>query len=247
MSRAIEVFARGFCFTRSITHPYLAGRVGPVWVVRDAPRKNGDYRNEQWIAHGVAPNEVDRIARQHTRGRFAVCAIHRIDEPDASLRTGFKSLGYRLWATEPFMVHRLKTIPRFDSPATIERVTTKEVAARLATATRSRPLASQYFSRDSHLRQYVALISGKLVGWVRSIVIEDATWCANMYVMPCFRRRGIGRALLCRMLRDDRDGGTKMAVLLASHTGAKLYPVVGYEQIGTLLLFTPSKRGKKSP
>ena len=68
-----------------------------------------------------------------------------------------------------------------------------------------------------------------------------------MYVVPSFRRRGIGRALLCRMLRDDRDGGAKMAVLLASHTGAKLYPVVGYEQIGTLLLFTPSKRGKKSP
>jgi hypothetical protein len=30
-------------------------------------------------------------------------------------------------------------------------------------------------------------------------------------------------------------------VLLATHTGAKLYPVVGYEQIGMLLLFTPKK------
>jgi predicted acetyltransferase len=63
-----------------------------------------------------------------------------------------------------------------------------------------------------------------------------------MYVSPPFRRRGIARSLLCQMLHDDRAGGAQTAVLLASHTGAKLYPVVGYEQIGTLLLFTPKKR-----
>jgi hypothetical protein len=44
------------------------------------------------------------------------------------------------------------------------------------------------------------------------------------------------------MLRDDRAAGASAGVLLASHTGAKLYPSVGYEQIGTLLLFTPRKR-----
>ena len=39
LQHAIEVFARGFCFTRSFTHPYLAERLGKVWVVRDGPRK----------------------------------------------------------------------------------------------------------------------------------------------------------------------------------------------------------------
>lgn len=43
------------------------------------------------------------------------------------------------------------------------------------------------------------------------------------------------------MLQDDHATGSTQAVLLASHTGAKLYPVVGYEQIGTLLLFTPRR------
>lgn len=242
IGRAIEAFARGFCFARSLTHPYIPERIGPLWVTRDAPRRHGDYRREEWISHGVAPAEVDRISRQHTRGRFALCAIHGIDEPDEPLRSGFKTLGYRLGTTEPLMLHPLRRIPSFDAPAAIERVRTEDMAARLGKAMRKRPIPAEHLADDAPLRQYVALIDGNPVGWVQSIVVGDATWCSSMYVMPRFRRRGIARALLSKMLRDDRARGSKAAVLLASHTGAKLYPIVGYEHIGTLLLFTPTKR-----
>jgi GNAT superfamily N-acetyltransferase len=244
MASAIEAFARGFCFTRSFTHPYLAERVGPVWVLRDAARKNGDYRNEEWVAHGVPPDRVDALARAHARGRFAVCAVHAVNEDDQPLRVGYKALGYRLQTTEPLMVHRLRRIPRIDAPAAIERVTTAGVADRLAKAARTRQVLPEHLAEGSPLRQYVALCDGELVGWVRSIVAglsPRTTWCSNMYVLPEYRRRGIARAMLSRMLRDDRAAGATAAVLLASHTGARLYPVVGYEQIGTLLLFTPRK------
>ena len=244
IDRAIEVFARGFCFTRSFTHPYLAERVGPMWVVRDAPRKRGSYRNEEWIAYDVAPKEVDRLARKHTRGRFAICAIHAIGEADEPLRIDFKALGYRLGTTEPLMIHRLQRIPRCNRPATIQRVTTEEMAKRLAKAARSRQVLPEHLAKGSPLRAYVALLDNDIVGWVRCVVVGDAAWCATMYVAPAFRRRGIARSLMCRMLRDDRAGGAKTAVLLASHTGAKLYSAVGYEQIGTLLLFTPKKTSR---
>ncbi len=49
-------------------------------------------------------------------------------------------------------------------------------------------------------------------------------------------------ALRCVAGRRARGlGEQRPAVVLASRTGAKLYPVLGYEQIGTLLLFTPNK------
>ena len=86
------------------------------------------------------------------------------------------------------------------------------------------------------------MAGGALVGWVGSVAVGDATWCQNMYVAPAYRRRGIARAMLCRLLRDDRAAGTVLAVLLASHTGARLYASVGYAQIGTLLFFTPSRK-----
>ena len=241
LHHAIEVFARGFCFTRSFTQPYLAERVGEIWVVRDAPRKRGDYRREEWIAHGVAPEVIDETARKHTRGRFAVCAIHGIDESDQPLREGFKALNYRLGGTEPIMVHELKRIPRFEEPVEIVRVTTKNLASKINKAARSRQVLPEHLEKDSPLRQYTALVDGKPVGWVRSIDVEGATWCADMYVVPEFRRRGIARAMMAQMLRDDRTHGSKLAVLTASHTGAKLYPLVGYKQIGMLMLYTPKK------
>ena len=68
-----------------------------------------------------------------------------------------------------------------------------------------------------------------------------------MYVAPEYRRRGIARVLLrsmlASMLADDRASGAQANVLLASHAGAKLYPVVGYRQIGTLFAFMPKRSG----
>jgi hypothetical protein len=76
MQFAIEVFVRGHSAGRSRTFPCEASRVGPLWVMRDALRKNPrDYRKEEWIAYAVDASEVDAIARRRTRGRFFVCAM----------------------------------------------------------------------------------------------------------------------------------------------------------------------------
>jgi hypothetical protein len=76
IEQALEVFVRGFASEKSRTHPYEFSRVGPLWVLRDAERRNPrDYRKEEWIAYGVAPAEVDRAARAATRGRFFFCAL----------------------------------------------------------------------------------------------------------------------------------------------------------------------------
>lgn len=243
IKRAIEAFVRGFAFTRSFTHPYLVEQVGPLWVMRDGPRKRGNYRTEEWVGYQVAPQEIDQIARNQTRGRFCLCVLFDRDESQTAARADFKALGYRLMTTEPLMVHSLTDIPTVDAPAVIARVLTIDLAERLAKAAGKRQILSEHLMPNAPLRQYVATINGELVGWVRSIVAGDATWCADMYVEPAFRRRGIARALLSHMLQDDRDHGATLAVLLASHVGAKLYPVVGYQQIGELLLYTPKKQG----
>ena len=76
---AIEVFVRGHSAVKSRTHPYEVDRVGPVWVMRDAPRKNErDYRKEEWVASGVEPVELSRNG-----GLF--CARPRV-RPDARRR-----------------------------------------------------------------------------------------------------------------------------------------------------------------
>lgn len=239
---AIEVFVRGHSAGRSRTFPYEVSRVGPLWLMRDAPRKNPrDYRKEEWIAHDVDPGQADAIARQDTRGRFFLCAMVADGDPDQPTRAAYRALGYRLLATEGFFVQRMKRIPRPPAPVAIERVRTPDLAARLGKVTRTRPIASSLLGDDAPFRQYVALDGEDIVGRVRSVDAVGATWCADMYVDPSHRRRGIGQALLSRMLRDDRAEGSTCSVLTASHTGALLYPRVGYERIGTLFMFAPRR------
>ena len=242
MEFAIEVFVRGHSAGKSRTFPYEASRIGPLWVMRDAPRKNPrDYRKEEWIAHGSSAVEVDAIARKHTRGRYFVCAMVGDGVPDEPTRSAYKALGYRLLATEGFFVQRLMRIPKPPHPAPIERVRTSQMAVRLGKVTRTRPIPDNLLGNDAPFRQYVAFDGEEIVGRVRSVDAAGATWCADMYVSPSHRRRGIGQALLCRMLRDDRARGSTCSVLTASHTGALLYPRVGYERIGTLFMFVPRR------
>ena len=247
ITRAIQAFVRGFTFTRSFTHPYVGEQVDAIWVMRDAPRKGKSpkYRTEEWVAHGIEPKEIDRIVRQQTRGRFTICTICANGESDQEMRSEFKALGYRLNATEPLMVHSLNEIPIFERPALLERVTTIAMAERVNKAARSRQVLHEHLPSDDSLhtpiRQYVALIDDEIVGRVASIVAGEDTWVSNMVVTPEFRRRGIARALLGQMLLDDRAAGVQQSVLLATHTGAKLYPVVGYEQIGMFYIYSPPK------
>ncbi|MER9652199.1 GNAT family N-acetyltransferase [Mesorhizobium sp. M0152] len=238
---AIEVFVHGHSAGKSRTFPYEASRVGPLWLMRDAPRKNPrDYRKEEWIAYDVAAEDVDAIARQHTRGSFHVGATIATAEPHEATKSAYKALGYRLLGTEGFFVRRMDQIPRTPpAAASIERVRTAELAAQLGKITRTRPISGNLFGDDAPFRQYVAIDGADIVGRVRSVDAVGATWCADMYVAPSHRRRGIGRALLLGMLRDDQAHGSKCSVLTATHTGALLYPRVGYERIGTLFMFGP--------
>lgn len=99
LDEAIEVFVGGFCFTRSFTYPYLSERIGPVWVMHDAPGRSRDQaRNTEWVACGISPSEMDRIAGQHSFGRYALCYARAIDQPELSYGRSFEKWAIG-WAT----------------------------------------------------------------------------------------------------------------------------------------------------
>lgn len=246
--QAIEVFVHGYCFGRSLTFPHLPAQVEGLWVLRDATRANPiDYRKEEWIAFDVPPESVDRIAKQHTRGRFFICAVSAQDASEGKLRDEYKRLGYRLLTTEPLFVHSLRRIPRVSAtqrdaaPAVVYQVDSLELAERFAKANRSRPMTPAQLERHAPFRQYVAIADEAIVGWVRSVRVGASAWVANMQVEEAFRRRGIASAMLERLLREDRYDGVGQSVLLASRSGALLYPQLGYKRIGAVLIFAPRK------
>ncbi|KQU88268.1 GCN5 family acetyltransferase [Mesorhizobium sp. Root102] len=240
---AVDVFVHGYSADRSRTFPYEASRVGPLWLMRDAERKNPrDYRGEEWVVHDVAAPEADAIVRQHARSGFAISVVIANEDPDGPTRAAYKALGYRLLRTEGFFVHRLRQIPSPPAVASVERVQTAERAAQLGKIIRRLPIADDLLGDSAPFRQYVAVDGADIVGRVRSLDAVGATWCSSMYVEPSHRRRGIGQALMSKMLHDDRARGSRYSVLAATHAGALLYPRMGYERIGTLLIFAPRSR-----
>ena len=141
------------------------------------------------------------------------------------------------------MVNELGRIPRPKAPVDIVRVLDEELAGRGNKAARAKQILPEHLVAEAPLRCYAGLVDGAPVGWVSSVDLDGMSWCSNMYVKAEYRRRrGIGRALMAKMLRDDRKYGSQLAVLTASHTGALLYPCVGYREIGTLLVYTPKTR-----
>jgi GNAT superfamily N-acetyltransferase len=242
LEKAIEIFARAFAFTRSFTYPAHAERVGRLWVIRDASRKRSrDYRGEEWVAFRVDPVDVDSAVRQRTRGRYRLCIIHASDELDAPIRDAYRALGYRLGTTEALMVHDLRPITRCFEPFPVQRILTQDLADRVARVARSRQALPEHLISRSTLRLYAAFDGNQPIGWARNVAVGGATWVSSVFVTAKYRRRGIASAMLTKMLRDDRASGSKCSTLLASHAGAKLYPNLGYEQIGTLLVYTPKR------
>ena len=139
------------------------------------------------------------------------------------------------------MVHPLNRVPDFSEPFPIQRIATPEMAERLAKTTKSRIRRLEELIEGKKFRSYMAADGDRIIGWATSITVGEHTWVQGMFVTPAYRRRGIGKAILARLLRDDIAHGSRASVLTASHAGAMLYPHVGFEPIGKLLLYTPRK------
>jgi GNAT superfamily N-acetyltransferase len=244
LQEGIIAFGKGFTFTRSFTHPYELVRVGPVWVLRDGLRKNGDERAREILVTGLKPEEaVSHIDIAADGRRFFLCAIEGLGTDFASLAEAYKGLGYRLMRREPMMVRSLEEVEAVEGPFPITRVRDGELAAQVASAAGSRLILEEHLARDdAPLRLYVARDGDQLAGWVRSVKTGPRNaWAASMMVRPQYRRRGVARSLMTHMLAEDARLGYQNSVLLASQAGAKLYESVGYRQIGLLQLFAPKK------
>ncbi len=238
---AIEAFGHGYSTARSFTHPSQFSKIGPIWVCQDAPRKASAYRGSEYIVYGVEPEEaVDRI-RRHSDRRYAISVVSAPRDHPRAIRDEYRRLGYRLLRSEPFMVCPLRQAKRYECQTPIRRVeTTEEALAAAQCGSGRRLILSEHIGvDDAPIRLYSAQCDGVSLAWARSIRHGPNAYVAGCYVKPEHRGKGIGRSLMSKLLEDDERLGVRTSVLLASSAGARLYPWLGYEQIGLLQLFTP--------
>lgn len=231
---AADVFCRSFAFTRSLVHPFEFVRVGDLRVMRDAtPRKQG--RRQEIVIYGLDPEEALRQIADYDPPRHFICVMASTMEAALPHKEAYKAAGYRMLGSEFVFVHEFdSSIPEADLIA--RRVTTMDEADRVGKAAGSRQILAEDLGGSCN-RLYAVWEGDEPMGWVRSIHLEqDSAWPSNLYVRAEYRRRGVGKALMCKLLADDLLAGVKQSVLISSHTGAKLYPQLGYKLIGIQLV-----------
>ena len=249
---AVEVFVGGFCFLRSFRRPYVAERVDELWLLRDAlpaPRAGkpaGIHRHPrkaEVIAHDTDPAQVVATVHDADPGWHFICHLHELDVPTRGIRDAYKALGYRALATEWMFAHDLAAIPALRSEPPVRRVRSGDDAERLRALTRRRQIRPEDLTADpTPQRLYAAMDARDVYGWVSSVPVGKHAWVANLYVPAEHRGKRFGRALMSALLADDRAHGVEASVLLASSDGARLYPHLGYRQLGVLQIFCPVRR-----
>lgn len=235
--RAIEVFVTAFGANKSRTHPYLVEQhevsTGVLWTMADKlPRRNP--RKSEVIVYQVPPAIATERAHALVGWHFLGAMLDSEDQV-AESDLAYKALGYRPLASERFFVHDLKDVPVFTSEPPVRLI---ESAAQLATIPQNVP---QHRKWMEGLRQYAIWDDKRDYGWVTSRDVGPDCWVGDLWVPDDVRRRGYGRALMSKLLQDDRRLGREWSVLLSSTVGSYLYPQLGYRQIGVLRLYCPKR------
>lgn len=233
---AIEVFVTAFTQLKSRTYPYVATQYGNVWVMRDTPDRK-DARKIEVITHGISPNEAIAQLRNQGIGWHFICDIHSPEADYEGIRGEYKSLGYRAISTEWLFVHPLIDIPTFKCEPAVRQLFSQADVDTIHQETKKK----RRFSEGTRL--FSIADEAKDIGWVTSVPVNRAAWVSDLHVQKDFRGKGYGKALMSQLLHVDREEGVEQSVLLASSDGARIYPTLGYQQIGILQMFCPTKRG----
>ncbi len=235
LERAIEVFVHAFAWGKSQAHPYLVRGEDGLWVLQDGPgRKNP--RKIEVIVSELEPAEVVRRIKKTGLGWHFLCHIHADDAEFDVIRAAYKELGYRAMSTEWIFIHHLENIPHFTSDPPVRKVETIEQAKSIPQR------ASQRRKFRAESRLYAAWDDATDYGWVESVPFGEDAWVSGLYVFRDARGRGFGRALMSKLLQEEKAHGVRTSVLVASSDGARLYPHLGYEKIAMLQVFCPTER-----
>lgn len=81
----------------------------------------------------------------------------------------------------------------------------------------------------------VAVENGTVLGYIGSQTVLGETDIMNLAVSPDARRRGIGRALLLRLMTDLKNGGNRcvsLEVRESNEVAKALYASLGFVQVG---------------
>lgn len=97
------------------------------------------------------------------------------------------------------------------------------------------------------MAHYTIVREGRLLARGRNLQLDaNHSYVSRVYTAETHRGQGLARALMLRLLADDRARGARWSVLTASRMGELLYARLGYQALGTILIFEAVSRGDQT-
>ena len=162
---------------------------------------------------------------------------------------GFRIIGDGFDETEWLMTCRLdsctglefRRLSEDDLPSFIEMRLAQLLEEGASEDADLRPALRDYYVRhlaDDTFVSWLALDGNRIVGTSGLSVVEKPPYfgcptgrialVSSMFTEPAYRRRGIARDLLCRVLDEARVRGCGVAQITASDAGVPLYRTLGF-------------------
>jgi GNAT superfamily N-acetyltransferase len=234
LEEAIDMFAFGVADGKNQFHPHRVFKEHGLWVLRDDPPRMRDPRLSEILANGLSPEETVARVQKIDPGHHALCVHYPTDQSTKEVRKAYRALGYRAMRTEWLFTRDLENpIPHFTCNIPITQMPDAETLAQIPwdapQRLRFRP------------RHYILGDETQTCGWVHSIERGDRAWVADLHVREAHRSKGYGKALMARLLHDDRERGLRHSVLVASVDGARIYPTLGYVLRAEIQVLFPMK------
>lgn len=217
------------------------GWAGPLELLRfdDPARPGGPF--DEFFARACDPAEaLAALAAARPVAEHYLTALD--DRP--GLLEGYRRGGYRLSHSEQLMARALSDPPAPpDAPVLLAR--DPDQAAWLNAHD---PQGLAWIQPDNladpRTAHYALIADGRPAARGRCQQLDRAHgYVSRVYTAEAYRRRGLGRALMRRILADEHARGARWSVLSASAQGVGLYAGLGYHSLGTLHVLVPDVPG----
>jgi GNAT superfamily N-acetyltransferase len=236
---AFAIFRASFTDVPSRRTLSMLRRAGPLPVVRSDYVWNGARRHtDDFFIQGIAPDAALAAVQAYDPLPHHYLLVVD-DQPDTL--AAYTAAGYRPAFSEYLMARSLDDLPPLDPSVPVQRVRDDAEAAHVNAAdAEAEPWVRPGNREAPNIRHYYTMQDGVVAARARSWQLGRAcSYVTHVFTHPAYRRRGLARAVMLRLLHDDAAQGIATSLLVASEEGDLLYRSMGYARLATLLVLEP--------
>jgi ribosomal protein S18 acetylase RimI-like enzyme len=214
-------------------------QAGPLPVVRSDYVWNGTRRHtDDFFIQGIAPDAALAAVRAYNPLPQHYLLV--VDDQLDTL-TAYTAASYRLAFREYLMARSLGDLPPTDPAVPVALVRDETEAAQVNAAdAETEPWVRPGNREASNMRHYYTMQDGLIAARARAWQPNPTcSYVTHVFTHPAYRRRGLARTVMLRLLHDDAAQGITTSLLVASEEGDLLYRSLGYIRLATLLVLEP--------